>query len=88
MVLALAIALASCQPVPVVTSTAHPAGEVSCSMLYDDFSTNANLAIQARANGDQGEALYRMMAADMNLDILIERDCCRFDTTCPAAVRF
>lgn len=54
----------------------------SCSMTYDEFSSTVRKAIRA----DRIDSLYYTQIANMNLQILIAKGCCKFSETCPALV--
>lgn len=58
-----------------------------CLMAHEAFSREVDAAIAARANDPTG-ALLHSQAAQMNLDILLEKKCCRFSETCPALVYY
>ncbi len=64
-----------------------PAPLETCRLLYQSFSTELQLAIEARRSADPLGALYHSDGAQMNLDVLLERDCCRFSDTCPAMIQ-
>lgn len=63
-----------------------PANRTSCLILWQSFESEIRLAQMAREAGDAASAQYHVTGAQMNLDVLLGRACCRFSDTCPAAV--
>jgi len=54
-----------------------------CTFAYQAFSDAIAKSGAAESPLDEANALSR---AEMNLDILLSKDCCRFDDLCPAGV--
>lgn len=73
----LCLTLAACQ---------GQATDSTCHALYAAFASELDMAIAARRDDDSVGALYHLDGAQMNLDVLLARGCCRLGDTCPAMI--
>ncbi|MEN9846090.1 MAG: hypothetical protein RIS36_1237 [Pseudomonadota bacterium] len=57
--------------------------EMLCQMTYFDFDTEIKAALAAEGV----DKLVHLQAAQMVMHMLYQKDCCRFESTCPAGLR-
>jgi hypothetical protein len=73
---------------------------VLCQSIYSQFANSTQKAIAARngaetlavgndgiINTDAADHAHQLAFAQMNLDLLLARGCCRFQETCPAIIK-
>ncbi len=58
------------------------ATQPTCSLLWDTFKRRLNEASSAEGV----DKIYHAQIADMNLQALMHRGCCRFADTCPSLI--
>ena len=56
--------------------------EMLCRATYYDFDSEVNAAVKSEGL----DRLAHLQAAHINLEMLYQKDCCRYDETCPAGV--
>lgn len=57
--------------------------ELLCQITYLDFDTEIKAAVSAEGV----EKLAHLQAAQMVMQMLYQKNCCRFDKTCPAGLQ-
>jgi hypothetical protein len=57
--------------------------ELLCQITYLDFDTE----IKAALSSEGFDKLAHLQAAQMVMQMLYQKDCCRFEKTCPAGLQ-
>lgn len=68
----------------ILEKTANPqASESACEFLWSTFKDN----MQTAQYSEGTDKIYYAEIAHMNLTTLLLRGCCKYDDTCPAAIK-
>jgi len=54
-----------------------------CQLAYLDFKREIDAALEAESL----DKLVHLQAAQMNMQILYQKDCCQYEETCPGGIK-
>lgn len=57
--------------------------EFYCQLAYLDFKREIDAALEA----EPVDKLAHLQAAQMNMQILYQKDCCQYEETCPGGIK-
>jgi hypothetical protein len=64
------------------SATNPQATYLGCSVLWHTVKDNMRIA----KNSEGIDKLYYLKIADINVNVMMHRGCCKYDDTCPASV--
>jgi hypothetical protein len=57
--------------------------QMLCRITYNDFDSEIRAALRAEGI----DKLAHLQAAQMNMQILYQKDCCKYESTCPGGIK-